>query len=257
MATSPTAIRSEATSRARNSMSACARALAWRSCSAITLSRCSWRFCASRISGAAYDACRLSIRVRKMNGYSSKRRSARRQRVPDHPDDHEQRHVDQEARGAHEAGELLGEDAERVGVVRRAAHERATGVARGVEARARGCRSPATSGTGARPGRGARSRQPSGSMWSSRSSTVTAPSRRPSSSTTGRRDEVVGRQVGGHLVHGRVGAQRVHRVVERGGDQRRGRLAQQALDVGGAEEPAGRASPAAGGRRRPARPAPG
>ena len=68
VATSPTAIRSEATSRARNSMSACARALAWRSCSATTLSRNSCRFCASRISGAAYDACRLSIRVRKMNG---------------------------------------------------------------------------------------------------------------------------------------------------------------------------------------------
>ena len=68
VATSPTDIRSEATSRARNSMSACARALAWRSCSAITLSRASWRFWASRISGAAYDACRLSIRVRKMNG---------------------------------------------------------------------------------------------------------------------------------------------------------------------------------------------
>ena len=49
-------------------MSAWARALAWRSCSATTLSRDSCRFCASRISGAAYDACRLRIRVRKMNG---------------------------------------------------------------------------------------------------------------------------------------------------------------------------------------------
>ncbi len=57
-------------------MSACARASACRSCSAITRSRASWRFWASRISGAAYDACRLSIRVRKMNGYSSQRRSS-------------------------------------------------------------------------------------------------------------------------------------------------------------------------------------
>jgi len=39
------------------------------------LSRDSWRFWASRISGAAYDACRLRTRVRKMNGYSSNRRS--------------------------------------------------------------------------------------------------------------------------------------------------------------------------------------
>jgi hypothetical protein len=62
------AIRREATSRARNSMSAWARVLACRSCSATTLSRNSWRFCASRINGAAYDACRLSIRVRKMKG---------------------------------------------------------------------------------------------------------------------------------------------------------------------------------------------
>ena len=57
-------------------MSAWARAFACRSCSAITLSRCSWRFCASRIRGAAYDAWRLSIRVRKMKGYSSHFRSA-------------------------------------------------------------------------------------------------------------------------------------------------------------------------------------
>ena len=56
VATSPTAIRSEATSRARYSMSAWARTLASRSCSATTRSRASCRFWASRISGAAYDA---------------------------------------------------------------------------------------------------------------------------------------------------------------------------------------------------------
>ena len=76
VATSPTDIRSEATSRARNSMSAWARALACRSCSATTLSRISCRFCASRMSGAAYDAWRLSMSVRKMKGNGSKRRSA-------------------------------------------------------------------------------------------------------------------------------------------------------------------------------------
>ena len=56
-----------------------------RSCSAMTRSRSAWRFCASRISGAAYDACRLSIRVRKMNGYSSKRRSSGRERCSSRP----------------------------------------------------------------------------------------------------------------------------------------------------------------------------
>ena len=39
-----------------------------RSCSSPTRSRVSCRFCASRISGAAYEACSERIRVRKMNG---------------------------------------------------------------------------------------------------------------------------------------------------------------------------------------------
>ena len=91
------------------------------------------------------------------------------------------------------------------------------------------------------------SRQFSGSRWSSRSSTVTAPSRRPSSSTTGRSDQVVGGEVGRDLVDRGLGAQGVHGVVEGGRDQGRRRLAQQPLDVRDPEQPAGR-----GLQRRPA-----
>ena len=59
---------------------------------------------------------------------------ARRQDVPEHPEHHEQRHVDQEPGGAHEAGELLGEDAEGVLLHRGSAHEGAAYLARGVQA---------------------------------------------------------------------------------------------------------------------------
>ena len=73
MASSPTDIRRLAISRARKSMSARLCAARSRSCSMPTRSRASCRFWASRISGAAYEACSDSIRVRKMNGYSSNR----------------------------------------------------------------------------------------------------------------------------------------------------------------------------------------
>ena len=53
-----------------------------RSCSSCTRSRSACRFCASRISGAAYDACSDSIRVRKMNGYGSNCSAVGRQDVP-------------------------------------------------------------------------------------------------------------------------------------------------------------------------------
>src|SRR6478672_8171411 len=111
-----------------------------------------------------------------------------REDVPGDPGGDEQRHPEQELRGAHVARERLGEDAERVGVHRGAPHDLATGVAGGVEALAAAVAHRARPAEGPpliEPGRGARSRQPSGSMWSSRSSTVTAPSSRPSSSTTG------------------------------------------------------------------------
>src|SRR6478609_3232361 len=110
------------------------------------------------------------------------------QHVPADPGGDKHRHPEQELRGAHVAGERLGEHAERVGVDRRPAHDLAPGLARGVEAGPAVGAHPALPALGPpliRPGRGARSRQPSGSMWSSRSSTVTAPIRRPSSSTTG------------------------------------------------------------------------
>src|SRR6478672_11382004 len=112
----------------------------------------------------------------------------RGEHVPQHPDRDEHRHPEQELRRAHVARERLGEHPERVGVDARAPHDLATRVARGVQALAAAVAHRALPAEGPplmEPGRGARSRQPSGSMWSSRSSTVTAPSSRPSSSTTG------------------------------------------------------------------------
>jgi hypothetical protein len=61
-----------ASSRARYSVSAWVRELVRRSRSASWRSRSAWRFWASRISGAAYDACSDRARVRRMNGYGSK-----------------------------------------------------------------------------------------------------------------------------------------------------------------------------------------
>ena len=51
----------------------------------VTRSRSSCRFCASRISGAAYEAWSDSISVRKMNGYWSKRRSPGAKMFQTHP----------------------------------------------------------------------------------------------------------------------------------------------------------------------------
>ena len=114
-----------------------------------------------------------------------------RRPVPHQPDADEQRHVEQELRGAHEAGELLGEPAEGVVLEAEPGQSRA-GLAGDVEARR-----PLVRSWRARSGAQAlarnlpcsepwgRSRQFSGSRWSSRSSTATAPISRPSSSTTG------------------------------------------------------------------------
>ena len=57
-----------------------------------------------------------------------------REPVPEQPDRDEAGHVEQEPGGAHEAREPLGEGAERLGVVRRAAHEWPAEVLRRVEA---------------------------------------------------------------------------------------------------------------------------
>jgi len=74
VATSPRAIRSAATSRTRYSVSAIDRSSRVRSCSYCTRSRSACRFCASRISGAAYDACNDRASVMNRNGYGSGRR---------------------------------------------------------------------------------------------------------------------------------------------------------------------------------------
>lgn len=121
------------------------RSLDLRSCSRLTRSRSSCRFCASRISGAAYEAWSDRARVRKMNGYSSKRSGSRREDVPDHPQDDDQGHPDDEPPGPQEAGDLLGEAAERLRVVR--GQQARPGRARQVEAGARAARH------GARPRR--------------------------------------------------------------------------------------------------------
>ena len=71
---------------------------------------------------------------------------------------HEQRHVDQEPGGAHEARELLGEDAEGVLLHRGSAHQAAAQLARGVQPgpvrsaprRRRSCASRAVSGPASR-----------------------------------------------------------------------------------------------------------
>src|SRR6478672_5340847 len=78
----------------------------------------------------------------------------RRQQVPADPDQHEGRHVDQEPRGAHEPCELLGEDAERVGVVRRPAHQRPPGLLGRVQ--------PVTGGAGLSHGSSSDGRHPAG-----------------------------------------------------------------------------------------------
>ena len=101
---------------------------------------------------------------------------------------------DQEPAGAEEAGDALGEPAERVRVVVRADAQAA-----------------ARAGTGLRRRRitgGARRRQPSGSTWSSTSSTVTAPTSRPASIAHRDGEQVVGGQPLGHVAQRQLGADR-------------------------------------------------
>ena len=64
------------------------RAFISRSRSASALSRSAWRFCASRISGAAYAAWVENARFSRMNGYGIPR-AATRPQVERDPDDHE------------------------------------------------------------------------------------------------------------------------------------------------------------------------
>src|SRR6478735_4849246 len=78
----------------------------------------------------------------------------RRQQVPADPDEHEGGHVDQEPGGAHEPRELLGEDAERVGVVRRPAHQRPPGLLGRVQ--------PVAGGAGLSHGSSSDGRHPAG-----------------------------------------------------------------------------------------------
>jgi hypothetical protein len=60
------AMRSATISRARYSVSARLRSARWRSCSICTRSRSSCRFCASRMRGAAYEACSERISVSRV-----------------------------------------------------------------------------------------------------------------------------------------------------------------------------------------------
>ena len=97
-------------------MSACARAFTRRSSSCCTRSRSAWRFCASRIRGAAYAACVEKARFRRMNGYGS-HLPKNADDVEGDPDGDDDRLDDQEAGGAERAGDGLGEATERLGVV--------------------------------------------------------------------------------------------------------------------------------------------
>src|SRR5674476_347278 len=75
VARSPTRILRDAISRARKSMSARDWAACLRSSSCEIRSRASCRYWASRMSGAAYEACRLRTSVRNVNEYGSNRHS--------------------------------------------------------------------------------------------------------------------------------------------------------------------------------------
>ena len=70
------ASRSATTSRARYSVSARLRSARWRSCSICTRSRSSCRFCASRMRGAAYEACSDRIRVSTVKSERLRSRTA-------------------------------------------------------------------------------------------------------------------------------------------------------------------------------------
>ena len=133
--TSVTTIRSATISRARYSVSARLRSARWRSCSICTRSRSSWRFCASRMRGAAYEACseRISVSRVKFVDRGIELQRHRRERVPQQPHDHEDRHADQEPGGAHPAGERLGEPPEAVPRRLRVAAEHAGAAAGRIE----------------------------------------------------------------------------------------------------------------------------
>ena len=250
-------------------MSACAREFACRSCSPITRSRSSCRFCASRISGAAYDACRLRIRVRKMKAYGSNRRCSgarafhssqtatkpvmyiRNRAVP-------MKRANVSAKRPKVSESTLG----RRMICRRVSRGTSSRGPRDSRCGSRG-RSrahllagvlplagggpihgphprfvpPIRTGRSDRPGV---SRQFSGSRWSSRSSTVTAPTQPAVLVDDGRRHQVVRREVAGAVLEAGGRTQRLDVGVQDVADHRRGRLAQQPLDVRDAEQPAGR-----------------
>ena len=189
-----------------------------------------------------------------MRSLGSNCSAVRREGVPEQPDGDEHRHVDEEPRGAHEAGEPLGELGERLRV-----HPGRRRSARGV---------PPVAGRGGAPGRrgsgvphvpsasppsalsrsasicaasrSSVSRQSSGRMWSSTSSTVTAPSRRVGVVHHGYADQVVGRQVARHLPRVASGDSGSTSVSTMPPTDVVRRLAQHALDVDEAEVPAGR-----------------
>ena len=127
--------RSATTSRARYSVSARLRSARWRSCSICTRSRSSWRFWASRIRGAAYEACSERIRVSAVNPIAIESNRSGSGANVFHAiqaiDEHRQ--AEQEARGAHAAGDRLGEAAEPVAVARSAEGHGSTRAFRGVE----------------------------------------------------------------------------------------------------------------------------
>jgi ATP-binding protein involved in chromosome partitioning len=68
VATSPSELRSAASSRVKYSVSAIDRSFCARSSLSAIRSRSAWRFWARRINGAAYEACIERISVRKING---------------------------------------------------------------------------------------------------------------------------------------------------------------------------------------------
>ena len=192
-----------------------------------------------------------------MNGYWSKMQSRRRAMFHDQPDDHEDRHVDEEPPGPDEPRDALAQPAERVGVVGRCRDQRTTDLARLVEAAPARRRSRPSVPPEMCIALRSCSRQSSGSRWSSTSSTVTAPSRWSALVDDRRRDQVVGREV--------VGDRR-QRYVERAAARCRCRRRRRPASTAARAAAAGcarcrgtgrSASPAAAGRRRPARPGPG
>ncbi len=165
--------RTPATSRARNSVSTWVRSATRRSSSVCTRSRCSCRFWASRISGAAYAACSDSSSVNSCNCWPSNGLDL----VEPDPQGDEHALEHQEACGAERAGDGLAELAERLGVV---VHAEPPALAWCGEVFVALHRRTAPVLTRLRW------RHPVGSVRSSTSSTVIAPSSRPASSHTPR-----------------------------------------------------------------------